>query len=50
LMKSRLHKNNTVDLYEPIRNHIIPTFGVSGIASIRPTMVQQWVKTLLISR
>ena len=30
LMKSRLHKNNTVDLYE--------------------TMVQQWVKTLLISR
>jgi Phage integrase, N-terminal SAM-like domain len=44
-MKSRLRKNNTVDLYEAhIRNHTIPTFGASGMASIRPTMMQQWVK------
>jgi Phage integrase, N-terminal SAM-like domain len=47
-MKSRLHKNNTVDLHEAhIRNHIIPTFGASGIASIRPTMVQQRVKNTI---
>ena len=48
MMKSRLHKNNTVDLHEAhIRNHIIPTFGASGMASIRPTMVQQWVKNTI---
>jgi integrase len=46
-MKSRLHKSNTVDLYEGhIKNHVIPAFGPSGLASIRPTMVQQWVKDL----
>jgi hypothetical protein len=24
----------------------VPTFGSSGLAAIRPTMVQQWVKDL----
>lgn len=46
-MKSRLHKTGTVDTYEGhLRNHIIPVFGKSGLATIRPTMVQQWVKDL----
>jgi integrase len=46
-MKSRLHKTGTVDTYEGhLRNHIIPVFGKSGLAAIRPTMVQQWVKDL----
>lgn len=46
-MKSRLHKTATVDTYElHLRNHIVPTFGVFGLAAIRPTMVQQWVKDL----
>ena len=46
-MKSRLHKTATVDTYEGhLRNHIVPAFGKSGLAAIRPTMVQQWVKEL----
>jgi integrase len=46
-MKSRLHKTGTVDTYEGhLRNHIVPAFGRFGIASIRPTMVQQWIKDL----
>jgi integrase len=46
-MKSRLHKTGTTDTYElHLRNHIIPTFGKYGLAGIRPTMVQQWVKDL----
>ena len=46
-MKSRLHKSNTVDLYEGHnRNHIIPAFGHMAFVGIRPTMVQQWVKDL----
>jgi integrase len=46
-MKSRLHKTATVDTYEGhLRNHIFPVFGKSGLAAIRPTMVQQWVKEL----
>jgi hypothetical protein len=48
-MKSRLHKTATVDTYElHLRNHIAPVFGVFGIASIRPTMVQQWIKDLQV--
>lgn len=46
-MKSRLHKTATVDTYEGhLRNHIAPAFGRFGLAAIRPTMVQQWVKEL----
>jgi integrase len=46
-MKSRLHKTSTVDTYElHLRNHIVPAFGGSGLAAIKPTMVQQWVKDL----
>jgi integrase len=46
-MKSRLHKTATVDAYEGhLRNHIVPAFGRHGLAAIRPTMVQQWVKDL----
>lgn len=46
-MKSRLHKTGTVDTYElHLRNHIMPVFGSYGLAAIRPTMVQQWIKDL----
>ena len=46
-MKSRLHKTATVDTYQGhLANHIIPAFGRFGLAAIRPTMVQQWVKDL----
>jgi integrase len=46
-MKSRLHKTATTDTYEGhLRNHISPVFGTFGLAAIRPTMVQQWVKDL----
>jgi integrase len=46
-MKSRLHKTATVDTYQGhLANHIVPAFGRSGLAAIRPTMVQQWVKDL----
>jgi integrase len=46
-MKSRLHKTGTVDTYElHLRNHIMPVFGSCGLAAIRPTMVQQWIKDL----
>jgi hypothetical protein len=46
-MKSRLHKSGTVDTYEGhLQNHIIPVFGKYGLAAIKPTMVQQWVKDL----
>jgi len=46
-MKSRLHKTGTVDTYElHLRNHIMPVFGYYGLAAIRPTMVQQWIKDL----
>jgi len=48
-MKSRLHKTDTVDTYEGhLRGHIVPVFGSSGLASIKPTMVQQWVKNLQV--
>lgn len=46
-MKSRLHKTGTVDTYElHLKNHIMPVFGNYGLAAIRPTMVQQWIKDL----
>jgi integrase len=46
-MKSRLHKTGTTDTYEQhFRNHIMPVFGSFGLAAIRPTMVQQWIKEL----
>ncbi len=46
-MKSRLHKSGTVDTYEGhLRNHIVPLFGKYGLAAIKPTMVQHWVKDL----
>ena len=46
-IKSRLHKTGTADTYDGhLRNHIVPAFGAFGIAAIRPTMVQQWVKDL----
>lgn len=46
-MKSRLHKPGTVDTYERhLRNHIDPAFGGLGLAAIRATTVQQWVKDL----
>jgi integrase len=46
-MKSRLHKTGTSDTYElHLRNHIVPAFAGLGVASIRPTTVQQWVKDL----
>lgn len=46
-MKSRLHKPGTVDTYERhLRNHITPAFGGLGLAAIRATTVQQWVKDL----
>ena len=48
-MKSRLHKTATVDTYElHLRNHISPAFGKFGLAAIRPTMVQQWIKDLQV--
>jgi integrase len=48
-MKSRLHKTATVDTYQGhLANHIVPAFGRSGLAAIRPTMVQQWVKDLQV--
>ena len=44
---SRLHKAGTAETYAlHFRNHIIPAFGKRGLAAIRPTMVQQWVKEL----
>lgn len=46
-MNSRLHKPATVETYEGhLRNHIAPAFGHLGLAAIRPTTVQQWVKDL----
>ena len=46
-MKSRLHRPGTADTYElHLRNHIVPTLGSLGLAAIRPTTVQQWVKDL----
>jgi integrase len=46
-MKSRLHKTGTVDTYAGhLRNHIIPVLGKYGLAAIRPTMAQHWVKEL----
>jgi integrase len=48
-MKSRLHKTGTIDTYEGhLQNHIVPIFGKFGLAAIRPTMVQQWVKDLQV--
>ena len=44
--KARLHRPGTAVTYERhLRNHINPAFGV-GLAAIRPTGVQQWVKDL----
>jgi integrase len=46
-MKARLHKTGTIDTYEQhLKRHIVPAFGDTGLAAIRPTMVQQWVKDL----
>ena len=46
-IKSRLHKTGTADSYHGhLKNLILPAFGAFGIAAIRPTMVQQWVKDL----
>jgi len=46
-MKSRLHRTGTGALYERhLRNYIVPAFGKSGLAAIRPTAVQQWVRDL----
>jgi hypothetical protein len=46
-VKSRLHKTGTSDTYEShLRNHINPAFGKYGLAAIKPTMVQNWVKEL----
>lgn len=48
-VKSRLHKPGTADTYAlHLRNHILPAFGdlPGGLAAIRPTTVQQWVKDL----
>lgn len=48
-MKSRLHRRGTADTYElHLRNHILPALGnlPGGLAAIRPTTVQQWVKDL----
>jgi integrase len=50
-MRSRLHKTGTTDTYEGhLRNHIGPVFDSIGLAAIRPTMVQQWVKDLQVSK
>jgi hypothetical protein len=46
-VNSRIHKTGTADTYEMhFRNHILPVFGRHGLAGIRPTMIQQWVKEL----
>jgi integrase len=46
-VKSRLHRVGTSASYEVnLRRHILPVFGNRGLASIRPTMVQQWVRDL----
>lgn len=46
-MKSRLHKTGTSDTYEShLRNHILSVFGKYGLAAVKPTMVQHWVKEL----
>src|SRR5262245_14856187 len=46
-MKSRLHKTGTLTPTNCIsETHIMPVFGDYGLAAIRPTMVQQWVKGL----
>ncbi|MCD0451951.1 site-specific integrase [Actinocorallia sp. API 0066] len=46
-MKSRLHKPSTAETYGlHLRNHILPGLGKLGLAAIRPTTVQQWVKDL----
>lgn len=46
-VKSRLHRVGTSASYEiNLRRHILPAFGNRGLASIRPTMVQQWVRDL----
>jgi Phage integrase, N-terminal SAM-like domain len=46
-VNSRIHKTGTADTYDMhFRNHIIPAFGKHGLAGIRATMVQRWVKEL----
>lgn len=46
-MKSRLHRPVTAETYElHIKNHVLPVLGNLGLAAIRPTAVQQWVKDL----
>ncbi|TDD22084.1 site-specific integrase [Actinomadura sp. KC06] len=48
-MKSRLHKPSTIETYEGhLHNHINPGFGGLGLAAIRPTLVQQWVRDLQV--
>jgi integrase len=46
-MEARRHKPGTAETYERhLRNHLIPAFEGLGLAAIRPTTVQQWVKDL----
>ncbi|MFC4113412.1 site-specific integrase [Nonomuraea zeae] len=48
-IKARLHKPGTTETYDRhLRNHINPAFGGLGLAAIRPTTVQQWVKDLQV--
>lgn len=46
-MKSRIHKPATDELYHAhLRKHINPAFGKQGLAGIKPTGVQKWIKEL----
>ena len=46
-VKSRLYRVGTSLSYEiNLRRHILPAFGKHGLAAIRPTMVQQWIRDL----
>lgn len=46
-MKSRVHKPTSEETYQGhLRNHIYPAFGKYGLAAIKPTGVQTWVKEL----
>ncbi|WP_169949382.1 N-terminal phage integrase SAM-like domain-containing protein [Microbispora sp. H11081] len=46
-LAARLHKPTTEETYRNhLRKHIYPAFDRVPLASIRPTAVQQWVKSL----
>lgn len=46
-IKSRIHKPGTEETYQGhLRNHINSAFGRYGLAAIKPTGVQTWVKEL----